>query len=42
MNIRNSVDRIDADDLISNLKFDYNENIIFYLKEVWKVKFILN
>jgi len=37
MNIRNPVDKIDADELIKNLKFNNTENLILYLRDVWKV-----
>ncbi len=37
MNIKKSTNKIDADDLIINLRFNFKENLILYLKEIWKV-----
>lgn len=42
MNLRNPVEKVDADELIKNLRFDSNENLneylTLYLIEVWAVK----
>ena len=41
MNKENIVDKIDADELINNLRFNYNENFVMYLKELWNVSFLI-
>jgi len=33
------VDKIDADELMKNLRFEFNDNFILYLKENWRVNF---
>ena len=40
LQMKSTIDKIDADDLIKDLRFEYNENIIYYLKEVWRVYYI--
>lgn len=35
--MKSPVDKIDADELIKDLRFEYNENIVHYLKGVWRV-----
>lgn len=42
MNLRNPVEKVDADELIKNLRFDNNDYLTSYLKEVWAVYFIFN
>lgn len=34
------VDKIDADELINNLRFKYDNSFVMYLKELWNVSFI--
>jgi hypothetical protein len=41
MNKENIVDKIDADELINNIRFNYNENFVMYLKELWNVSFLI-
>lgn len=34
------IDKIDPDEIVRNLRFQYSENFVAYLKEVWIVRYI--
>lgn len=42
MNTKNLIEKIDADELVKNLRFNNNEYLTLYLKEIWTVNLYFN